>query len=892
MALCACVLFALSPALAQTPTSIVAQNPTQTIPLGSTATLIVLVRDTFSAGVASQTVTFTAVTSGVVFLTGITQVTDTSGYAYTTVQVPTIPGTHTIYATVGALAPATFTLYVGGVGGGTGTPASIVAEAPTQTLALGGTATLRVRVLDAGSLPLAYQLVNFTTSAVGATFLTAASQYTDGNGYAQAQLVVPSVAGTYQAYAYTGALAPAAFTLYVGTGGVAPGVPAGMQIHSGNGQLVSIMAPTTPKPMTVIVRDQSGAPVPGVWVYWQVTSGVVGLLQTTSVTDGSGLAWTLAAGNTAVVPGVPYEQASILASSSYGSVSFVLTTMGRLLDGTPISAAPQVVSPTTETPIVGKAGQTLGGAIQVVVYTTTGVPVPNVGMDVTGNLDPSVGPVAACSSASVLSNASGLGQCDLVFGRSIGEGVLTLSIGGILTRTLNFTVTPGDPASIVVIQGDGQSGSPGQTLPQELVAEVRDASGNPLQGVGVIWEWGVADTAGARLVNPSQLTNSAGRVAARVTLGTRPGNLIVRVRAAGATAAANFNLRAVVPVAGMVKISGDNQTAVISQAFAAPLVVEVRNAQMSPLAGVTVTFAVTSGSATLGAATAVTGGDGRASVTVQAGATAGSIAVTASADSQSVAFSLTARLPGPTLTASSFLNGASFRPGLVPGAVTAIVGPGLAPGLQGCAGPGTVVGPLPTKVANVEVMFGGTLAPIYAVCNVSGQEQVVVQAPWDMAPGFPTMATVRVGAGATVVPSVPVLAALPGIFEATAADGRRYAVAVNPDGSLNSSAKPAKKGGIIRVYATGLGVVLPLASTNQLGFPGQKVWLPVIAGIGGRGVRVVSAEYAVNMIGVYEIAIEIPADAPVGPDVVLALGVVTQEGQAPVYAADSKIAIQ
>jgi len=542
---------------------------------------------------------------------------------------------------------------------------------------------------------------------------------------------------------------------------------------------------------------------------------------------------------------------------------------------------------------VGKAGQTLNGAIQVVVYTSTSVPIPNVGLDVTGNTDPSVGPTASCEGGTALTNTSGMAQCNLVFGRTTGEGVLTLNIGSILARTLNFSVAPGDPASILKIQGDAQSGSPGQTLPQELVAEVRDASGNLLQGIAVVWAWGVGDPAGAKLVGPTQVSNSAGRVSTRVMLGTRPGDLVVRVSAAAnPNATASFTSKVILPVGGMAKISGDNQTAVVSQAFAAPLVVEVRNAQMSPLPGVTVTFAITSGSATLGAATAVSAADGRTSMSVQAGATAGSITVTATADGQSVAFSLTARLPGPTLTASSFLNGASFRPGLVPGAVTAIVGPGLATGLQGCAGPGTVVGPLPTKVANVEVVFGGSLAPIYAVCNVSGQEQVVVQAPWDMAPGFPTMAVVRVGAGSTVVPSVPVLAALPGIFEATAADGRRYAVAVNPDGSLNSSAKPAQKGSIIRVYATGLGVVLPLASTNLPGFPGQKVWFPVIAGIGGRGVRVVSAEYAVNMIGVYEVVIEIPADAPSGADVTLALGVETVAGQPPVYAADAKIAIQ
>jgi len=891
MALCACVLFTLTPAWSQTPASIVAVNPSQTVPLGSMPTLTVVVRDASSAGVAGQTVTFTALTAGLTFLTSSTPVTNASGYASVTVMVPSVAGTHVVNAYVGSIGPATFYLFVGGVGGGTGIPASIIAETPTQTLALGGTATLRVRVLDAGSLPVAYQVVNFTTSAPGATFLTATSQYTDANGYAQAQLVVPSVAGTYLAYAYTGSLSPATFTLYVGTGGVTTGV--GMQIYSGNGQLVTPLSPTTLRPLTVIVRDLSGTPVPGVYVYWQVTSGVAGLLQTVSVTDSTGQAWAVANGNTAIAPGVNYEQATIMASSSYGTVSFVLTTLGKLPDGTPIGASPRIVSPTADTPIVGKAGQTLSAAIQVVVYTTTNVAIPNVGLDVTGNLDPNVGPVASCTSRSVLTNASGYAQCDLVFGRTTGEGTLTLNVGGVLSRSLNFSVTPGDPASIVLIQGDAQSGSPGQTLPLELVAEVRDASGNPLQGVAVLWEWGVTDPAGARLLSPSQVTNSAGRVSTRVTLGTRSGELIVRVRAASNTSImASFTLRAIQPVAGMAKVSGDNQTAIVNQAFAAPLVVEVRNVQMSPLTNVTVTFAVTSGSATLSSTTVVTGSDGRASVNVTAGAAAGAISVSATADSQAVVFSLTSRLPGPVLTASSFLNGASFRPGLVPGSLTAILGSGLAPGIRGCVGPGTVFGPLPTKVADVEVLLGSTLAPIYAVCNVSGQEQVVVQAPWEMAPGFSVMARVTVSGGSTVVERVPVLAALPGIFETSEAGGLRYAVAVGSDGRLITPTQRAKKGEVVYLYVTGLGTVLPLSATNLPGFPGQKAWFTVIAGIASKGVRVVSAEYAVNLLGVYVVAIEIPADAPSGIDVLLALGVVLAEGQAPVFAPDSRIPIQ
>jgi uncharacterized protein (TIGR03437 family) len=152
------------------------------------------------------------------------------------------------------------------------------------------------------------------------------------------------------------------------------------------------------------------------------------------------------------------------------------------------------------------------------------------------------------------------------------------------------------------------------------------------------------------------------------------------------------------------------------------------------------------------------------------------------------------------------------------------------------------------------------------------------------------MVKVSVGGGATVVDRVPVLAALPGIFE-TSESGMRLAVAIGSDGRLINLAQRARKGEIVYIYATGLGTVLPLAATNVPG-SGQKPWFSLVAGIAARGVRVVSAEYAAGLIGVYVIAIEIPSDAPSGIDVPLALGVVTAEGQAPIFAADSKLPIQ
>ena len=91
--------------------------------------------------------------------------------------------------------------------------------------------------------------------------------------------------------------------------------------------------------------------------------------------------------------------------------------------------------------------------------------------------------------------------------------------------------------------------------------------------------------------------------------------------------------------------SGSPQTAIVSQAFNAPLVaVLTENYADAPLPGATIDFSAPSSgaSATLSAGSAVTDANGLASVTATANATAGTYAVTASAaDVTSASFNLT-----------------------------------------------------------------------------------------------------------------------------------------------------------------------------------------------------------------------------------------------------------
>jgi uncharacterized protein (TIGR03437 family) len=352
-------------------------------------------------------------------------------------------------------------------------------------------------------------------------------------------------------------------------------------------------------------------------------------------------------------------------------------------------------------------------------------------------------------------------------------------------------------------------------------------------------------------------------------------------------AQAIFTIFVNIPVASLVKIDGDSQTALTGQAFARSLVVEARNASGAPVAGAAVTFAVTSGSATLSAASAITGSDGRASTNVTAGASPGAVTVSATITGlSSVTFSLTVIPPGPQVTRQDIRNAISGDLGVTPGGIIAIYGSGIAPNVQGTivANGGFLIGGLPTTLAGVEVLFGTTRAPIYHVNNISGQQWVVVQAPFSLTPGTTTSVTINVGGGSTTVTGVDVKAYQPGIFEMLGSSGERLAILTKEDGTTVSSQNPTQRGARLKMYLAGLGQTTPALSTNSVGVPGQSLLASLVVavrttdgGLGG-GVRVVSAETMPGAVGVYVVTFDMPTTAQLGSNMTIVVAIANANG--------------
>jgi plastocyanin len=194
--------------------------------------------------------------------------------------------------------------------------------------------------------------------------------------------------------------------------------------------------------------------------------------------------------------------------------------------------------------------------------------------------------------------------------------------------------------------GDGQTAEVTAALADSLKVLVLE-DGNPKVGATVAW----STTGGGSLSPTSSQTDAAGIAESRWTLGQTSGTQTAQASLSGATGTpVSFSATANpgAPVS-FTKGTGDGQTGTINQNFAAPLTAKVADQFGNGVSGVTVTWAVLSGSVTLtGGPNSVTAGTGFASKSISAGASAGPAqvrAITGSVNGVNLDFDLTVTLP-------------------------------------------------------------------------------------------------------------------------------------------------------------------------------------------------------------------------------------------------------
>lgn len=223
----------------------------------------------------------------------------------------------------------------------------------------------------------------------------------------------------------------------------------------------------------------------------------------------------------------------------------------------------------------------------------------------------------------------------------------------------------------------------------------------------------------------------------------------------------------------------------------------------------------------------------------------------------------------PTLTgvtnAASFVNGA-----IAPGETITVWGSGLgpAPGVGSCSDPGA---PLSNSTASSAVWIEDTPAPLI----YSGAGQINAIVPMSVQPG----ARVRVQYRGAVSSPLPldVAGSAPGIYTYSA--GRGPAIALNQDGTYNSSSRPAAKESIVAIWATGAGRTTPETksggpdATGASPRPRESVQVEV----GGVSAEVLYTGVSVGTL--LQVNFQIPASVQSGPAVPLVVRIGNQGSQ-------------
>lgn len=154
------------------------------------------------------------------------------------------------------------------------------------------------------------------------------------------------------------------------------------------------------------------------------------------------------------------------------------------------------------------------------------------------------------------------------------------------------------------------TGVVGTLLVSTPAVRATDADGRVLSGIEVSFTTNGDDVIGQRTVT----TDSSGTASVgQWKLGVKPGAHTVTARSGGLaivfTATANAG-----PVASLLPVEGDWQTAEVGGTLPAPLIVRAVDAFANPVRGAVVSFSVQKGGGSIGSDSAVTGSDGMVSV--------------------------------------------------------------------------------------------------------------------------------------------------------------------------------------------------------------------------------------------------------------------------------------
>ena len=298
--------------------------------------------------------------------------------------------------------------------------------------------------------------------------------------------------------------------------------PAAIRLVAGGDQRLPAGRPL-PRPVTVRVLSRGGTPIPDIAVAFAPADGEGTVTPDTVTTGRDGQArttWTLS--------DRPGRQLLIVSVPTLDSMLVV-----------PAEADPHrgntLVAP-ADTALTGVVGDSLAEPVVVRVADSIGVALADIPV-AWAALDRGV--VAPLDERT---DSLGEAHARWTLGPRAGRQRLRVQAGNPRTIppvTLTAIATPGAPARVVLVSGQGQAGTVGARLSKTVILGVRDAYGNGVTGVPLtvtVLQGAVTDSA--------PLTDSTGHVAIRWDLGPRAGSQALEARAGGVDSTVRATARA------------------------------------------------------------------------------------------------------------------------------------------------------------------------------------------------------------------------------------------------------------------------------------------------------------------------------------------------------------
>ena len=183
--------------------------------------------------------------------------------------------------------------------------------------------------------------------------------------------------------------------------------------------------------------------------------------------------------------------------------------------------------------------------------------------------------------------------------------------------------------------------------------------------------------------------------------------------------------------------------------------------------------------------------------------------------------------------------------------------------------------PLPTTLGGVSLAINGVAAPLFAVTP----QQINFQIPWEMLGQSQATIVVTVNGVASNPATINLSTFSPGIFTLNQQGSGQGAILIGgtpilaaPVGTTSTS-RPARRGEFVTIFCTGLGPVTnsPATGAAPPTVPQSLTTANPVVTVGGSPAAVSYSGLAPTFVGLYQVNIQIPQDAPTGDAVSVAL---------------------